>query len=435
MTRSLRRTCTAAAFMVSLGFVSSAEAVTGYVSGSWYLWNKNGNYCPSTNTCTGAHYTQSMYDTWAPVSNGTIWVVDSSNAIIGTGSTDTNGNYTVSWTRSTFPSQIGVRIFPYHKDGRFYFANTSGQLINNWFGLVNTSSSSSPSSPQNVGAWGVGSSGSPDPYYNSYWAAEWQWRSVMNLVGVLQSNFTNVQVRGFANDIPGYRGTCNSSCASGADKQVQLDVNAGLEPQARTMHELGHIASYVTHPWSVTTDYSWGGDSGNTWCQNCAEYGDAAFEEAFATHYGSITFWGDNSTSPTTCLSSSHCYSGGVPFFGTDIEATSFPYSVNNCDTTSTNPEARWPLSIMRYLWDVYDNHNDADGDSYSASQGNFWQHLANLAWYPEGTGTDQINEPWDSTFTSVTEPDGRGSVSYADNYNINVTATSILRTDNCSPP
>lgn len=429
----LLRVSTVLAFLTAAGAAGSAHAVTGYVSGSWSLWNQNGNYCPSSNTCTGSWYTQAGYDTWQPISNAIVWVVDSSDAIIGYGSTDDNGGFLVSWTRSTFPTQIGVVILPYHKDGRFYMANSLGQWINNWFGLVNTASGTTVTSPQNVGSWGVGGSTWPDPFYNAYWAAEWQWRWVMNAVGVLQSNFTNVEVRGFADTISGYLGSCSTSCAWGPFKQVQLDSNAGFAPQARVMHEIGHIASYVTHPWQITTDYSWGGSGG--WCQTCAEWSVSSFEESFATHYGSITFWADDSTSPTTCLSSGTCYSSGTPFSGTNLEASSYPYNTNNCDTTTTNPESRWPLSMMRYLWDVYDNHNDADGDSYSASQSNFWEHLHNLAWYPEGTSTDEIDEPWNSTYTSVTEPDGRGGASYASNYLSNVTDTYLLRTDNCTPP
>jgi hypothetical protein len=439
MLRLIRRVCIAATFSVALGYVTPAQAVTGYVRGNWAFWNQNGNYCPSANTCTGAYYTQSGFDTLWPVSNAAIWVVDSSDAIIGTGATDDDGNYTVSWSRSTFPSQIGVVIFPYQKDGRFYFANTDGQLINNWFGLVNTASSSSETSPQDVGYWHVGSSTAPDPFYNAYWAAEWQWRYTMNLVGILQTNFNNVQIRGFANTISGYQGTCNTSCASGPANQVQLDSNAGFAPQARVMHELGHIASYVTHPWALTGDYTWSppGDppGAASWCQDCPEWGVAAFEEAWATHYGSITLWADNAETPTTCLSSGPCYSGASPAFHTDLEASSYPFNTNNCGLSASNPEARWPLSAMRYFWDVFDNHNDADGDQYSASQSHYWQHLANLAWYPEGTGTNQIDEPWNSDYSAVTEKDGRGSVSYAANYAINVTDTTLLKTDNCSPP
>ena len=111
MLRLARRIVTVATFVTTIGLANPAKAVTGYVQGSWYFWNKNGNYCPSSNTCAGARYTQSMYDGLLPVSNATIWVVDSSWAIIGVGSTDNDGNYTVAWSRSTFPDQIGVRVF------------------------------------------------------------------------------------------------------------------------------------------------------------------------------------------------------------------------------------------------------------------------------------------------------------------------------------
>jgi len=433
----------AAAMTATVGLAGSAHAVTGYVTGKWEFWNTNGNYCPSANTCTGARYPQSNFDKRLPVSNGSVWIVDTGGALLGNGGTDDAGNYTVSWSRSTFPAQIRVLIFPFHKNSRFFFANTAGQWINNTTSNLNTAASSSAGSPQNVGTWFVGSSAASDPFYNAYWAAEWQWRNVMNLVGVLQSNFTNVEVRGFANTIAGYTGTpgtCNSSCAVGSTKRVQLDVNAGFSPQARAMHELGHIATYVTHAWQVGTDYTWappGQPAGPaTWCQNCPEWGSASFEEAFATHYGSIAFWWDNATTPTTCLSSIHCYNAArtAPAADTNIEASSYPFSTNNCGTTAANPESRWPLSAMRFFWDVFDNHNDADGDWYSANNGDFWKHLHNLAWYPEGTGFDQIEEPWNAAKTSLSEPDGRGSVSYSDNYGSNVTSVNLLRVDNCSP-
>ena len=176
-----------------------------------------------------------------------------------------------------------------------------------------------------------------------------------------------------------------------------------------------------------------------------SEWGVSAFEEAWATHYGSATFWAANSNAATTCLSAVHCYNqtsvspvAFAPAGGTNIEATSFPFAVNNCNTAAATPEGRWPLSSMRFLWDVYDDHNDGDGDSYSAANGQFWNHFANLAFYPQGTSADQIDEPWNSTRTAVTERDGRGSQSYKNNFqtqfpqfNSNI---HLLWVDNCSP-
>lgn len=442
MLRLLRRICVAAAFLITIGVVSPARAVTGYVTGSWQFWNQNGNYCPSNNDCVGAWYTQSMYDTPLPISNGSVWIIDTSDAIIGTGSTDDNGNYTVAWSRSTFPSQIGVVILPYHKDGRFFLADASGLLINDWFGFFNTAASTSPSAPQDVGSHTVGSSNDPSWYDNAYWAIEWQWRFTMSVVGILQTNLTYVEIRGFADVISGYlpysMDTCETSCAWGPTKKVHLDDNAGLAPQARAMHEVGHIASYVTHPWQLANgsgtifgvNMSYGGSG---WSPYGPEWGSGAFEEAWATHYGSATFWADDAETPTTCLSTNHCYDPytGEPAEATDLEATSYPYSTNNCGSA----ESRWPLSAMRYFWDVFDNHNDCIGDTYSAAQGQWADHFYNLAWYPEGTGVDQIDETWNSARTSVTEPDGRGSSSYMWNYYANAADTYFLWEDNCSPP
>ncbi|MEO7034480.1 MAG: hypothetical protein ABI548_11295, partial [Polyangiaceae bacterium] len=293
----------------------------------------------------------------------------------------------------------------------------------------------SQANPQNVGSWTVGSSTAPDPYYNAFWAAERLWRNVLSLVGSATVNFTGIQVRGFANNIPGFLGSQPTSAADGPTKRVQLDANAGFSPQARIVHELGHIQNYVANPFKFSGSYSWDGNSG--WGYTTPEFGSVAFEEGFATHYGNIEFWYDNSVTPTSCLTSGTCYdSFGVPFTGTDIEATSYPYSTNNCNTLATAPESRWPISAMRFFWDVFDNHNDADGDTYSANNGDFWQHLAMLAFYPQGTGGNQINDPWNAGLTSVTEPDGRGSASYAYNYvnSAGLQSIDLLRTDNCGP-
>ena len=202
------------------------------------------------------------------------------------------------------------------------------------------------------------------------------------------------------------------------------------------MHELGHIADYVTKPWMVASDATWNGGAANLWAFNSGEWGHMSFNEAWATHYGSIAFWYDNAVTPTACYSNATCYSSlGVPVANSDIEATSYPYSTNNCSMAAAASEARWPLSMMRYFWDVFDNRNDCDGDTYSASQSNYWRHLANTYYYPDGLGTNQINEPWSVQLGYVlTEKDGRGAASSMANF-ASVQNTNLLRVDNCSPP
>ncbi len=431
MSRTIARGATVASLVaVVLLAPSAAFAVTGTVSGTWQFWLKAGNYCPTTNACTGARYLQASFNTRIPVSNGSVWIVNNaSGTLLGYGGTDVNGNFTVSWSAATTPPQIRIVIFPYEKNGRLFFTNPAGTLYSN-----STPAQTTVTPSMNIGTWWMGTSAAPDPYYNSYWAAEYQWRSTLALIGSAITNYTNVENRGFQNDISSFLGNCPNSCSDGPNKRVQFDAGAGLAPQARAMHENGHIAEYVAHAWSRTMNYNWPDMStfsaSGPWSPGGAEWGAPAFEEALATHYGNIAFWGDNAVTPTTCSTNGICYDGsGNPSANTNIEATSYPFTVNNCSLAMANPEARWPLSYMRYLWDVFDNRNDCDGDTYSASQGDFWKHLSVLANYANGTGANAIDE-------SQVKRDGRGAGAYRFNYETAFSVgTETLRVDNCSPP
>lgn len=60
------------------------------------------------------------------------------------------------------------------------------------------------------------------------------------------------------------------------------------------------------------------------------------------------SIWADNADSPTTCLSSDTCYSGGTPFSGTDLEASSYPPRrirklVGHCQRCVTSGTSRQP--------------------------------------------------------------------------------------------
>lgn len=253
--------------------IGSADAATGYVSGTWYFYNHNGNYCPSTNACTGAMYRQSEYNTYKRIPNASVWVTDSNGYLLGAGNTDYNGIFNVSWNSGSTPSEIQVHVWAAQKDGRFYFADSSGGRIHTYTSAFTPSTTSTSTSPQDIGNQYVGSASSPDAYFNAYWVAEKQWRTVMGYSYWLVSAFTDVEVRGFANSIPGFMGTCNTSCANGSAKRVQLDANAAYSPQARAMHELGHVASYLTHPWRLTNNYNYPSTTGNGgWSQTSAEW-------------------------------------------------------------------------------------------------------------------------------------------------------------------
>jgi hypothetical protein len=432
------------ALAVILSLAGTASANNGWVAGRFQVWNTNGNFCAANATsCMGSRYTSVMFNSAQPIANAYVQIKDPQNNVIGTGGTDSNGDFNIGWYRATDPTAFTVWVLAAHKNWYFRVDDVNG---NRRFTLTSaiTPVPSSSGSPQNIGTWTQGAVNWSDPGFNAYWAGERVYRDVFANVAILVNNFTNVEVRGFADAIPGFLNTCNTSCANGATKRVQLDANAGgaWSPQARMMHEMGHVASYVTRPWNSPNDYSWPNQANNSgnWFLGPApmspvpssEWGHVAFEEAFATHYANLALWWDNSVAPTACISpSSHCYDGmGNPLAFSNIEATSFPFATNNCVAN----EGRFVISHVRYLWDIYDTVNDCDGDTYSATAGDYWKHLHNPAWYPTGTGPNQHQEPWDSAMMSVTEPDGRGSSSYLNNYRTNVAETVNLNISNCWP-
>lgn len=184
------------------------------------MYNNYGNFCPTAADCTGSLYPQSMFATWQPISNARVRIYDDAGAQIGSNVTDVDGNFVVQWTRSTRPTQFRVRVFSQHSEGRFWIAQSNGQLYNVFTSLITTATSSSAGSPQNIGTKSAGSSASPSAHFNVYWAAERQWRETYALVGVLINNFTNVEARGFVDDLPDFLGNAPTSVADGATKRA-----------------------------------------------------------------------------------------------------------------------------------------------------------------------------------------------------------------------
>jgi hypothetical protein len=65
-------------------------------------------------------------------------------------------------------------------------------------------------------------------------------------------------------------------------------------------------------------------------------------------------------------------------------------------------------------LWDVYDTVVDAAySDNLSRS---FADTIAVLASYPTSTGDHGVNEPWDSSLSSIDNEDGRDGADYVYN-------------------
>src|SRR5688572_23591431 len=84
---------------VALVLVSgTAEAASsGWVRGRLRHYNNQANWCPNTRSCTGAQYTQAMSQAFLPVVGPVVTVEDTSGTIYGSGTTDSGGNYLISW--------------------------------------------------------------------------------------------------------------------------------------------------------------------------------------------------------------------------------------------------------------------------------------------------------------------------------------------------
>ncbi len=446
----LRKLIQLATVLLALSASSVSHAAAGWISGSAWSLNQSGGYCPTLTgvNCTGTRYPQTSYNIMWPVPNVVMEIRDNNNVQIGVGSTQTSGNFLVKWTGTASnpnPTQIFVVWWAHHKNNVFRLTHVDGSTHSSQTPWINVVSGTTQGVPQNIGSR-VLSSGSADPYWNAYFQTEWQWRQVLAPAGTaFTGTVTNIEMRGFQDDQPSFLGFASSSKTVSPSRRIQLDTNAAFNSQGRSMHEFGHIANYWQRTWAITNSagtcatcqYDWDGNGGHGW--GTYEWGVAGFEESFASLYGTIAFWLSSSSAPTTCSNSTHCYvpagANWAPGPDTNVEATSYAGATNNCVTTAATPEARKEITHLRFLWDVYDSNQDGTFDDYSSNTSLHWAtQLSVFTRYPSGTGLNQLDEPWNSAYTSVSEKDGRASTSFAANY-AGIHDVSAMRTRNCSPP
>ena len=181
------------------------------------------------------------------------------------------------------------------------------------------------------------------------------------------NRFTNVDIYGFSDDAPcagSECAQCATSCARGwfelmspppawaqQRKTLVLSADAPYRPQERVMHEMGHMADYLARYWRKADNFNYGGNGG--WSYEEAEYRNLALHEGFGSFLATSAFYHDYAPNPRTCLKSghtsspTHCYGSG----GRGLETS----SLGSCAAL----EGRWPVSSMRYFWDIYDEVDD----------------------------------------------------------------------------
>jgi len=194
-------------------------------------------------------------------------------------------------------------------------------------------------------------------------------------------------------------------------------------PQGRVLHEMGHIASHVANPGQDRK--STGNQScypetttGCGWSLKVAEWSCLSFEEGLATFYGDKALYAQWAREPTTCLSSGTC---STTSYSTEL-------STGTCGTD----ENRWALTLVRYLWDIYDNQSDFTGESLAEP---YYAFFDTINQFGTGTGEGGKNEPWNTFLTSIDDRDGRSGRDFRTHFlALYGKDTANQYTRNCSP-
>jgi hypothetical protein len=390
-----------------------ASAADGVVKGRLRFYNNQGNYCPTDRDCTGARYLQADYNVYLPIRDVKVYAVASDGAVLGSGTTDANGNYTISWFAWTLATSVtgSVEWYGEHKDGRFSLRNASGGRYVFWTSNVTLRSGTTSRSPQDLGTRTWGSATAPHALANLYDGALRTWRDSLSASSRMVADFTNVEIWAFDDD------PCDTSCANGGLKRVTIDsTGSAFTPQARIMHELGHIASHLAKPRTACSDY--GRDGGDSWNQTSAEWACASFEEGLATFFGDRAVYWASSPQPSTCNSAGTC-----SLSNRSTEAST--------GTSCVSGENRWALTVNRYLRDLYDTRNEAQ-DTNSASFATFFDTLDRFG---GGVGNRDVNEPWADFLMALDDLDGRSARDFRSHFeSLTGADTASNFVNNCTP-
>lgn len=396
-----------------------AEAASGTVTGTLTLWNRLGGYCPNARDCTGTKYPQSEFDAPAGIARVRVYLRNSAtDAIIGQAITGYDGSFTIAWTAPSTPADAHITWHGEQGENRFAIRTGDGGTWVFWtypFDVINGGTA-------NVGTLQWGNSASPNEIAHVYHGAWLGWWDGFWWSSRLRDTLYNVQVR-FAS------GDCPTSCATCDDNLVRLDSGAAFSPQARVMHEIGHIASCRLSPglWATAFyDYSCAGCSTTGWSFFEPEWFRPGFEEAFATFMGDVAFYSASAVNPATCWSGqSPCYNFLEPSPGT---------------TACGGERVRQPFTTMQALWDVFDTRVDCpSGAPCDTVQGSYQQITDAAAAFPNGRCNGCVNEGY-SCFIFETpalcwidSKDGRSMYDYATNYQAAIgSSINAVLTGNC---
>jgi hypothetical protein len=365
----------------------AAEASSGALKGTLRFVNKNGGFCPTGENCVGAAYPQTSYNKLTGIPEVRIQLIRASDGVIlGSGNTDSAGKYTITWSTfdaSTSDVSAYLKVRWVHYQNRFLFHQLSTTTHKEWEGKTanfTLNHGTTTGAPQlSSGDWNWGTN-TIDRISNLYWAAYMMWAKLKTSPRMV-SYFTNLDILAFEKlkgSTPITDTFCQaSSCARPSMKNVDppsrpnwaekkltivLDGDAATpyKPQSRMMHEMGHIADFVSGPqagllrqvgYCYTPDCGW-----NAWS---AEYRPTALGEGIATFLAVAAFYDDAATAAYVCdangnstkLYERHCYPNTGHPGSESIE--------DRAPGACLAPEGRRAINAMRFFWDIYDTPAD----------------------------------------------------------------------------
>lgn len=244
------RVTLAAAFVLALGFAEHAAALTSYVHVTVKLLQNNGGYCPTSRNCSGSYYTQAQFGANRPLRDLRIYL-KSGNTTIGQGVTNVGGQTIIAflWPPPD-PLNNSILIKFEEGNGRWAVHDLSGGFVTRQPAIGMLPYTPDPWAPT-MRTVTLGTAAVPDEQANLYDVATKAWSNGLSEDANLQSLFTGISIRGFTS----FAGSdCPTSCAYGNSKTIKIS-----EIHRYTMipmHEMGHIASYLSHRGAA---FSYGG--------------------------------------------------------------------------------------------------------------------------------------------------------------------------------
>lgn len=177
------------------GAATPAAAATGVITGYLRFEQLQGNFCPVGRSCTGARYLEAEYSTYQRIKDVKVYIKNNANgAIVGQGSTDSNGVYLIQWTSSSSVSSATIYWVSENADGRFYITDLNGTKRQfNAYTAQALTSGTTVGSPQDLGQRGWGGASSSTVKIANINDGAWRmWNDGLSWSSLMANEFTGL---------------------------------------------------------------------------------------------------------------------------------------------------------------------------------------------------------------------------------------------------